>query len=75
VISVQTILCLRRSSQPRLNHKRLKSLNLISGQPLRPASQFVAACMDILVPMMGWMLLAMLIAMAAIHSGSSGTLG
>ena len=42
---------------------------------LRPASQFVAACMDILVPMMGWMLLAMLIAMAAIHSGSSGALG
>jgi hypothetical protein len=36
VISVQTILCLRRSSQPRLNHKGLKSLNLISGQPLRP---------------------------------------
>jgi alkylation response protein AidB-like acyl-CoA dehydrogenase len=39
VISVQTILCLRRSSQPRLNHKRLKSLNLISGQPLRGAGQ------------------------------------
>ena len=29
-------MCLRRSSQPRLNHKRLKSLNLISGQPLSP---------------------------------------
>ena len=28
-------MCLRRSSQPRLNHKRLKSLNLISGQPLK----------------------------------------
>jgi hypothetical protein len=31
--------------------------------------------MDILVPMMGWTLLAMLIAMAAIQSGSSGALG
>jgi DNA (cytosine-5)-methyltransferase 1 len=40
---------------------------------LRPASAFVAACMEVLVPIMGWGLIAMLMVAAAIAFGSSGS--
>lgn len=41
---------------------------------LRPMSQFVAACMEHLIPLMTWGLLAMLMAAAAIMMGASGSL-
>jgi DNA (cytosine-5)-methyltransferase 1 len=43
---------------------------------LRPAKAFIESCMTILVPMLGWLFTALVIAAAAVHySGSSGAIG
>jgi hypothetical protein len=36
---------------------------------LRPAAAFIGACMEILVPMLTWLFLAMLLAVASIQQG------
>ena len=66
----------RRDADGKTRHySRVKALKGFGNAiDLRPASAFVAACMEVLVPIMGWGLIAMLMVAAAIAFGASGNL-